>query len=478
MDTLITVVEGESPLSINFTCDAFICSIIFIVSGLFVRNYIKTETQRKLIGCGLGVISVILLSGFAALYVAFTVFVTIAWLHLPFRKRNGSTTTMFVLLIAVRVLYRYSEYLFVVKTSETGIAKAFHMYITLRCVSIIYEICKFHNLKNNSVRDHLSAPRTLKKEPDAYDVFCYLFYAPALVLGPFYTFQTYRNHITMPYKQLTTLPCYKIILEKVGRAVAMFFVYFVADYIITNLIGITILDFNDSSIVQCVAFVFITNVQYSFYLSFFWRLAESSCIAWGLGAYDTHAKPGQGPIEQNDSISKTCDGNNWKFDTIDNGNGENWFLQNSLDEMVKNWNQTVRWWLVRYCYTTNKIPKQHRLLRIFFTQFINALWHGGRLGSYCSLVVIVFAMIFENLVEFLIRHYIQTKAGRLAAYYCKRFVFPFIIFPYCMFSFIFPFDTIRGFMAFSLPQMAKFILSMFTSVAFVEFFSLSFLNRF
>ncbi|CAD5222862.1 unnamed protein product [Bursaphelenchus xylophilus] len=262
------------------------------------------------------------------------------------------------------------------------ITNAIQLIMTLRVVGLSYEISD----------SRLKLVDDLKKveDPSPFQAFNYLYSYTGLFTGPYYTYRTYvdaydqRFHAQSPHVldlvkgRLTTLSWSLpiLILMNIIAPVQILKTEESGDY---NIIVLFIL--------SALLFVYLRMRIYSA-----WMVAESICIISGIGVYDHsyHSKPGLGPTKMPE-IGETAHG--FDANTVDNLDIPHVENSDGFRSGMRAWNRTVQFWLAHFVY-----KRAPRSIRLPWTMFVSAFWHGVHPGYFLSFLTIPLCTAAEDVM--------------------------------------------------------------------------------
>ncbi|XP_072102444.1 lysophospholipid acyltransferase 7 [Mobula birostris] len=314
----------------------------------------------------------------------------ITWAIIRFCTRYCYQLTL-AWMFSYLLLFRMLGYLGL--PSPNPFANAVQLLLTLKMVSLAAEL-------NPVYLEALSRGRTPPGRhpldgvmPGLREILCYSYCYLGIMTGEKYRYRTYHDWVQN--SRLPHVPSWDPLLHRLslaplyGLAFLLFSHLFPLDFVRTA-------DFARSSFAYTLLYtaaLFLT-FRLRFYVA--WTFAEGACIASGLGAYPVSARsrPGNGPTNPSYTDSEPQD---YDYETIRNIDPYNTDFCSSVKDGMKYWNMTVQWWLATYIY--HRAPVKAKLLRIGWTMFVSAFWHGLHPGYYLSFLTIPVCLAAEGAME-------------------------------------------------------------------------------
>ncbi|CAD5217777.1 unnamed protein product [Bursaphelenchus okinawaensis] len=254
--------------------------------------------------------------------------------------------------------------------------------MTLRVIGLSYEI--------SDSRQKLVDKLKEIEEPTPFEAFNYLYSYTGLFTGPYYSYRTYVDaHVLQFHAQAPhVLDLVKDKLMTLRWSVPLL--------ILMNIIApVKILQSEDSGdynivvlfLLSALAFVFLRMRIYSA-----WAVAETICIISGIGVYDHsyHSKPGIGPTKEPE-VGETAHG--FDASTIDNLDIPHVEHSDGFRSGMRAWNRTVQFWLAHFVY-----KRSSKKIRMPWTMFISAFWHGVHPGYFLSFLTVPLCTAAEDVM--------------------------------------------------------------------------------
>uniref|UniRef100_A0A914DUR5 Lysophospholipid acyltransferase 7 n=1 Tax=Acrobeloides nanus TaxID=290746 RepID=A0A914DUR5_9BILA len=275
------------------------------------------------------------------------------------------------------------------------IANAIQLIMTLRVIGLSYEIVDARNAKKDVVGQQNGDAREKRfiLEPNSFEAFTYLYSFTGLFTGPYYTYQTYYDSIHSP--NIPNIPVGKMVKEKIWTlswSLPLLMLLYVLNPVeilkneqINNYSFITVM------VLSALAFVYLRMRIYSA-----WMIAESICICSGIGLYpkDCKPEPGHGPRDI-DKYKALANKENivYSAEAIDNLDIPHVEASDGFRSGMRAWNRTVQFWLANFVY-----KRSNKAIRMPYTMFVSAFWHGIHPGYFLSFLTIPLCTAAEDIL--------------------------------------------------------------------------------
>ncbi|XP_017321095.1 lysophospholipid acyltransferase 7 [Ictalurus punctatus] len=279
-------------------------------------------------------------------------------------------------------------------------ANAIQLLLTLKLVSLAYEVQSYHFEKKKEVSSFSKSPviGRLSHEPSLYDILSYSYCYVGIMTGPFFRYQTYVDWLEQT--DPLALPCKVPCLSKL-KLVPVYAALFMGVNFLFPLSYVRTDDFLEHNFF--FRFFYMVAVFFVFRMRFYsaWCGAEAGCITAGLGCYPKGAesKPGGGPTVQYSPEPGALV--EYDFRTIQNIDCYNTDFCVKVRHGMRYWNMTVQWWLHQYIYSS--APFRAYALRAGWTMLVSAYWHGLHAGYYLSFLTIPVCIAAELSMESCVR---------------------------------------------------------------------------
>ncbi|XP_064537994.1 lysophospholipid acyltransferase 7 [Drosophila montana] len=385
-----------------------ICLLACIGAGSYVKK-IRDESQRKCICSTLGIIVVVVVSGFHSLHCAISAALGTASVLLVHPSKCHLVT--FVVMFGYLVFFRLA-YLFGLP-AVPGHTNMIQMLLTLKVSGIAFEKnAAWKRLKardeqdNNEQRDVNSEPSIEITDYDidlqnlsATEIVHYSFNYVGILTGPYYRYRTYRDYFEMPFKDHA--PCAEATIELLKSAVFYCSLYLLTNYIWPLDYALSDEFYNDRSVLYRLLYVWPTFFIFRARIYTGLTLSECVCTMAGFGAYPDEADVtnGEGPRKRYQHMKRDAEKRSYNFTTIVNTRVLEVERCWTFREGMKHWNVCVQYWLAVNVYKLFPIRKY----RTGATFLCSAYWHGFRPGHYFCIMGAPFYVPLEDMWHKLVR---------------------------------------------------------------------------
>uniref|UniRef100_A0A7E4UX34 Lysophospholipid acyltransferase 7 n=1 Tax=Panagrellus redivivus TaxID=6233 RepID=A0A7E4UX34_PANRE len=270
----------------------------------------------------------------------------------------------------------------------------------LQLIGLTYEIADAREALTASKKEDKdvtaggnSKPRRFITEPTTYEAFTYLYSFTGLFTGPYYTYQTYVDALNSEH--LRTISISGLVTPKL-QTLAWSFPLLILFYALGPLEILKTEVINEYSFLTLIVLCALAFIYLRMRIYTAWMIAESICIASGIGIYPKHAKasPGAGPRDL-DAL-KTENGKidiEYDAETINNLDIPHVESSDGFRSGMRAWNMTVQFWLANFVY-----KRTRRSIRMPYTMFISAFWHGIHPGYFLSFLTIPLCTAAEDIL--------------------------------------------------------------------------------
>ncbi|XP_034097570.1 lysophospholipid acyltransferase 7 [Drosophila albomicans] len=385
-----------------------ICLLACIGAGNYVKK-IRDETQRKTLCSVLGILVVVVVSGFHSLHCAISVAlgtVCVLLVH-PSQCHLVTFGVMFGYLVFFRLVYLFGL------PAVPGHTNMIQMLLTLKVSGIAFErnaawkrLRARDEQEKNTERDVNSEPSIEITDYDvelqqlsATEILLYSFNYVGILTGPYYRYRTYRDYFEMPFKDHA--PSVQATIEQLKWAGFYCSLYLLANYIWPLDYAMSDEFYNDRSVLYRLLYVWPTFFIFRARIYTGLTLSECVCTMAGFGAYpdEADATNGEGPRKRYQHLKRDADKHSYNFTTIVNtrvGDVERCW---TFREGMKHWNVCVQYWLAVNVYKLFPI-KKYRTLATFLC---SAYWHGFRPGHYFCIMGAPIYVPLEDMWHKLVR---------------------------------------------------------------------------
>ncbi|XP_030376964.1 lysophospholipid acyltransferase 7 [Scaptodrosophila lebanonensis] len=385
-----------------------ICLLACIGAGSYVKK-IRNESQRKLLSTSLGILVVVIVSGFHSLHCAISVALGSASVLLVHPSKCHLVT--FVVMFGYLVFFRLVD-LFGLP-SVPGHTNMIQMILTLKVSGIAFEkTAAWKRLKEREEQDS-NKERDVNKEStieisdydvelqqlSPHEIVHYCFNYIGVLTGPYYRYRTYRDYFETPFKDYA--PSVGATLEKLKNAGFYCTLYLIANYIWPLDYALSDEFYNQRSWVYRLLYVWPTFFIFRARIYTGLTLSECVCTMAGFGAYPDEADPtnGEGPRKRYQHLKRNADKLTYNFTTIVNTRVLEVERCWTFREGMKHWNVCVQYWLAVNVYKLFPSKKY----RTGATLLCSAYWHGFRPGHYFCIMGAPFYVPLEDMWNKLVR---------------------------------------------------------------------------
>ncbi|KAK4874614.1 hypothetical protein RN001_013974 [Aquatica leii] len=373
--------------------------LLFVCFGFgYIYRQIQNIEQKKWIGSGLGLLIILLVSGYHICHPLFT-FLINAFIILLLPKRSSHVIS-FAFTFLYLIFFRTTIYFGIpYPPAHTNMIQ---MILTLKLVGLAFEVNSSY-LITRRIEEATSLEKSLEDEsniidPSFIDIFHYTFNYIGLLTGPYYRYRTQRDFFNLPFssyakhteesvKKLFYIPLYA-------------FLFLWATYNWPLSYALSDEFYNDRSWLYRFWYCWPNFFIFRMRLYTAMLLSECICTMAGMGAYPSkcQSRPGQGPstnfeemktIVQNPERLKT---EKYNFQTIHNIDPYGSDFCTTFREGIKHWNICVQYWFAVNIY--KRFP--NKKFRTVTTMLLSAFWHGMYTGHYVCIGLAPFYLIIED----------------------------------------------------------------------------------
>ncbi|KAK5641211.1 hypothetical protein RI129_009758 [Pyrocoelia pectoralis] len=370
--------------------------IIYMVILLFCIGFgtiyreIKSTEQKKWVGSGLGVLIILIVSGYHIWHPICTFLINAAIiLILP---KSYSHLISFGFSFLYLLFFRTTLY-FGIPYPPTH-TNMIQMIMTLKLAGLGFEVnMSYLNRKKGTSEEWVG-----EEDLTFLDVFHYTFNYIGLSTGPYYRYRTHKDFFNQPFHNYVS--CNQETMKKLV-VVPMFVIMFLgATYFWPLSYAQSDEFYAYRSWLYRLWYTWPTFLIFRLRLYIGMILSECICTMAGLGAYPQlcKAKPGEGPTEsfkQMNAMAKNpalCKTEQYDFETIHNVNPYEADFCTTFRNGIKNWNICVQYWFAVNVY--KRFPNKR--LRTVATMVLSAYWHGVYTGHYVCLGLAAFYLAIED----------------------------------------------------------------------------------
>ncbi|EDW03518.1 lysophospholipid acyltransferase 7 [Drosophila grimshawi] len=385
-----------------------LCLLACIGAGSYVKK-IRDETQRKCICSMLGIVVVVIVSGFHSIHCVISLGLGAASVLLVHPSKCHLVTfgIMFGYLVFFRLVHLFGL------PSVPGHTNMIQMLLTLKVSGIAFEktaawkrIRARENQDKNAERD-VNTEESI--EITEYDVELQLLTVTEIIhysvnyvgilTGPYFRYRTYRDYFEMPFKDHA--PCVQATIEQLKWAAFYCSLYLATNYFWPLDYALSDEFYNDRSVLYRLLYVWPTFFIFRARIYTGLTLSECVCTMSGFGAYPDEADVanGEGPRKRYQHMEWDAEKRTYNFTTI--VNTRVWDVERcwTFREGMKHWNVCVQYWLAVNVYKLFPIRKY----RTGATFLCSAYWHGFRPGHYFCIMGAPLYVPLEDMWHKLVR---------------------------------------------------------------------------
>ncbi|CEF69734.1 Lysophospholipid acyltransferase 7 [Strongyloides ratti] len=269
------------------------------------------------------------------------------------------------------------------------------LIMTLRVIGLSYEIedsvKNEKNLEKN--KNNSDSSSRFIEIPNSFDAFNYFYNFIGLYTGPYFSYQIYSDTLSSPkLYEIDVKPLLYDKLSTLGWCLpSLIIIYIIApvEFLKTD-------EVTSTSFLVLIFWMFLAFLYLRLRIYTAWMIAELICILSGIGVYpyDCNNVSFQGPknIELYKKLKNKID---IKYDalTISNLDIPNVEMSSGFRSGMRSWNRSVQFWLATFVY--KRSPKS---IRMPYTMFISAFWHGIQPGYFLSFMTIPICTLAEDLI--------------------------------------------------------------------------------
>uniref|UniRef100_A0A0K0FAD8 Lysophospholipid acyltransferase 7 n=1 Tax=Strongyloides venezuelensis TaxID=75913 RepID=A0A0K0FAD8_STRVS len=280
------------------------------------------------------------------------------------------------------------------------------LIMTLRVVGLSYEIEDAVKNEKHLEKDKSNCDSTKRyiQIPTNYDAFNYFYNFIGLYTGPYFTYQIYSDTLTTP--NLYNIGVKSFLYEKLSTLTwslpSLIIIYIIAPVEFLKSEEVLSTPFFGLIFWMFLAFIYLRLRIYTA-----WMIAESICILSGIGVYPVDCNNiscfGPKNVEIYNKLKNRID---IEYDTmtISNLDIPNVELSSGYRDGMRAWNRSVQFWLATFVY--KRSPKS---IRMPYTMFISAFWHGIHPGYFLSFMTIPICTMAEDLIFRIVK--VDPKQG-------------------------------------------------------------------
>ncbi|XP_055638497.1 lysophospholipid acyltransferase 7 [Toxorhynchites rutilus septentrionalis] len=383
--------------------------------GQFYRKF-QDQEQKKWIGTAFGFLVVLSVSGFHMLHLLFCYLVTS--LIIIYINRRKCHIASFVFMFGYLFFFRSVTYLG--WEAPPGHTNMIQMILTLKLVGLAFEVNAAYTKSKAIGQAKKDEDATAGGKPldtvtdnekallklDMLDILHYSFNYVGILTGPYFTYKTFRDAITLPFS--IRADCIGATLEKL-KVIPLYAGLFLLVSFIWPLDYATSTEFyEERSLFYRLMYVWPTFFIFRMRIYTGILLSECVCTMAGFGAYPKacQSKSGHGPSKDCSPMISNSEEHEYDFETVRNIDVVSTETCWTFRETMKYWNMCVQYWMAMYVY--KRFPS--KTYRTLATLAVSAIWHGVHAGYYFCICAAPFYLPIEDLyVKLFIKDATGTK---------------------------------------------------------------------
>ncbi|XP_013199840.2 lysophospholipid acyltransferase 7 [Amyelois transitella] len=390
-------------LAKNWNDIVYLSLLLFSVAiGPYYKS-IGTVHLKKCIGTCIGILLILIVSGYNAIHPIISAIVGILIIKLiPVRYSHVVT---FFFMFGYLFFFRLSDKFGLPPPS--GQTNLIEMIIVLRVVGVAFEMngswLAMGKKKKNEHADLISKDGKEKDDefleiinPNLVDLVHYTFNYVGLLTGPYYRYRTFNDYFNLLFSKYVN--CMEFTINTL-KAVPLYISLYLALSNLWPLEYILSEDHNNRSFLYRMMYPWALFAAFRQRIYSGMTLAESVCTSAGLGAYPVEGKnrTGHGPTvgymklkEMSEEQAKTAE---YDFNTIESM--EVWGCETvvTLRDSMKVWNKAVQYWVAMVVY--KRFPVKP--LKVHAALFVSVIWHGFHAGYFFCIYFCPFYLMAEDI---------------------------------------------------------------------------------
>ncbi|XP_055337429.1 lysophospholipid acyltransferase 7-like [Paramacrobiotus metropolitanus] len=369
--------------------------LLFSVIFGWIVGRLPAGAPRLWLSSGIGLLAILLFCGSSCLHTFFTIVVN----ALIVTKLRDCHKWSFAFCFGYLAFFRTAEHFGLPETTE--FSNAVQLILTLKAVGVAFEINDTQLRRKGlspfaSSSPNFSPTNTYANvDPGFVNIIHYCLCFMGIMTGPYFKYKTFDDMINSDI--LNKMPREKLALQRM-RILPFYcglFLTLSAVFNISTLYDEIFYATTNAPYRFLVVMALFVWFRMKFYIA--WVLAESACIAAGLGIYPAicKPKPGHGPTEPEKIPVEVDEETEYSFETIYNIDEYAVEFVPTVREALKSWNMTVQYWLAWHVY--RRVPMKS--IRTVVVMFVSAYWHGLHGGYYLSLLTVPLMLMAESWIS-------------------------------------------------------------------------------
>ncbi|XP_068631762.1 lysophospholipid acyltransferase 7-like [Battus philenor] len=369
--------------------------------GPYYRN-ISSLHAKKWIGSMVGLLLIIIVSGYSAIHPILSGFLGIIFIKL--------TTVRYCHIVTFFFMFGY---LFFFRLADkfglplsSGQTNLIEMIIVLRVVGVAFEINgSWLGVGKAKKKEHKDVEIKEIERDDEFieiinpcfgDLFHYTFTYVGLLTGPYYRYRTFDDYFHLPFSKYVDCTGFTINTLKV---VPLYVSLYLAISNLWPLEYVLSEEHNNRNFFYRMLYPWALFAAFRQRIYSGMTLAESVCTAAGLGAYPVQGRnrTGHGPTvgylklkEMSDDEAKMTQ---YDFKTVESMDVWGCETVVTLRDSMKVWNKAVQYWVAMVVY--KRFPVKP--LKIHAALFVSVIWHGFHAGYFFCIYFCPFYLMAEDI---------------------------------------------------------------------------------
>ncbi|XP_045497757.1 lysophospholipid acyltransferase 7-like [Colias croceus] len=370
-----------------------------VLIGPYYRK-LKTVESKKWGGSILGLLLIIIVSGYSAVHPILSAFLGIVVIKAATIKYCHILTFFFMFgyLFFFRLADKFG---FALSSGQTNLIE---MIIVLRVIGVAFEMngswiavakAKKKDTETKEIKERDDEFLELIN-PDFIDLFHYAFNYIGLLTGPYYRYRTFDDYFRLPYSKY--VDCFGFTINTL-KAVPLYVSLYLAFSNIWPLEYVLTEEHNNRNFLYRMMYPWVLFAAFRQRIYSGMTLAESVCTSAGLGAYPVQGRnrTGHGPTvgylklkQMSEDEAKAAQ---YDFNTVESM--EVWGCESvvTLRDSMKVWNKAVQYWVAMVVYKRFPIKP----LKIHAALFVSVVWHGYHAGYFFCIYFCPFYLMAEDI---------------------------------------------------------------------------------
>lgn len=369
-----------------------------VAIGPYYRR-LKTVHSKKWIGTCLGMLLILIVSGYNALHPFISIAIGIACIKLSTVKYCHVTT--FFIMFGYLFFFRLADKFGL--PPPTGQTNLIEMIIVLRVVGVAFEINgSWLAMKKAKKSDNKAVAKDKDDDfvelinPGILELFHYSFNYIGLLTGPYSRYRTFDDYFNLPFSKYADCTAATInALKCVPLYITLYLIlsnYWPLEYVLSE-------EHNNRSFLYRMMYPWVLFTAFRLRIYSGMILAECVCTSAGYGVYPKEGcnRTGHGPTVGYLKIKAMTEAearnSELDFNTIESMDVWGCETVETLRGSMKVWNKAVQYW-VAFC-VHKRFPIKP--LKIHAALFISVVWHGIHPGYFFCIYFAPFYVMAEDI---------------------------------------------------------------------------------